>query len=237
MPARVPAYSHEHHRDLQGGQARAAVFGISDGLVSNVALILGLAGGGASAGVVRLAGLAALVSGAVSMASGEWTSMKAQRELQEREIEAERRELARNPEGERRELVAIYRSRGVGAREAEQVAGELMQTPATALATHTREELGIDPDRLGSPAGAALWSFLSFALGALLPILPWIVGSGDGARVASLVVGVIAAATVGVVLARLAELSPVRVAARQAGVLVLACAATTLIGELVGVTV
>ena len=158
--------------------ARAAVFGASDGLVSNVSLILGVAGADPGAGVVRLAGLAGLIAGAVSMAAGEYGSMKAQQELLERELAVERRELERNPHVETVELTQLYQSRGVDPDLARQLAQEVMVDPETALRAHAREELGIDPDALGSPVRAAASSFVSFSLGALLPLLPWFVTSG-----------------------------------------------------------
>jgi len=229
----APDHTH-HHRDVTSGQARAAVFGISDGLVSNVSLVLGVAGSGADASIVRVTGLAGLVAGAVSMAAGEWNSMKAQQELLQRELELERRELLRNPEGERRELAAIYEARGVRRAQARAMAEELMRDTDVALETHAREELGINPHELGSPLGAAFWSFLFFALGALVPILPWFAGSGDAARAASLALGIVAAVLVGTALARLTERSPLRQALRQAGVLVAASAVTTAIGSAVG---
>src|SRR3954452_13895661 len=136
-----------HHRNVKGGAARAAVFGISDGLTTNVSLILGVAGAAATTGAsfVRLAGVAGLVAGAFSMAAGEYVSMRAQSELLERELELERREIRRRPENERRELAAIYRSRGVDPSMADEMATELMRDPEMALETHAREELGIDP--------------------------------------------------------------------------------------------
>src|SRR5690348_1016432 len=159
-----------HHRDIQGGAARAAVFGVSDGLTSNVSLILGIAGANPTSGFVRLAGLAGLVAGSFSMAAGEYLSMKAQTELFEAELDLERREIDRRPESERRELAAIYRSRGVDRDTAEKLATEMHRDPDLALETHAREELGINPDSLGSPVQAAVSSFLSFAVGALVPL-------------------------------------------------------------------
>ncbi|MEA2273221.1 MAG: vacuolar iron transporter family protein, partial [Solirubrobacteraceae bacterium] len=131
-----------HHRNIQGGVARAAVFGISDGLVSNIALVLGVAGAGPAPSVVRLAGLVGLVGGAFSMAAGEYVSMRAQSELLEAELELERREIARRPDNEQRELAQIYRSRGVAPDVADRLAAEMMSDPQLALETHAREELG-----------------------------------------------------------------------------------------------
>src|SRR3954451_9970105 len=191
-----------HHREIDRGTARAAVFGVSDGLVANVSLILGVAGANPGAGIVRLAGLAGLISGAVSMAAGEYVSMKAQTELYERELELERRELLRNPHVETVELTQIYQSRGVDPDRARELAQQMMADPDMALQTHAREELGIDPEKLGSPTGAAISSFFAFAIGALVPLLPWFFGSGTAAVIASVVLGFIASAIVGTLLAR-----------------------------------
>jgi VIT1/CCC1 family predicted Fe2+/Mn2+ transporter len=228
--------SEHHHRDVYGGVARAAVFGASDGLVSNVSLILGVAAADPGAGVVRLAGLAGLIAGAVSMAAGEYGSMKAQQELLEHELALERRELARNPHVETVELSQLYQSRGVDPELARQLAEGVMVDPDTALRAHAREELGIDPDSLGSPIGAAWSSFLAFSFGALLPLLPWFVTSGTTAIVASVALGLIGAAALGVALARFTMGSPVRLAARYVTIAVLAGAVTYGIGSAVGVS-
>src|SRR5205807_6500123 len=145
------AQGRSHHRDIQGGAARAAVFGVSDGLVTNVSLILGMAGANRGSAVVLLAGLAGLIAGSISMASGEYVSMRAQRELWERELEMERRELGRRPHVEEVELSLIYQSRGIDPDLAGQMASEMMRDPELALQTHARKELGIDPDALGEP--------------------------------------------------------------------------------------
>jgi VIT1/CCC1 family predicted Fe2+/Mn2+ transporter len=199
-PSGGPQPDH-HHRAVQGGSARAAVFGVSDGLVTNVSLILGIAGAHPAGGVVRLAGVAGLVAGAFSMASGEYVSMRAQTELFERELALENHEIRTRPEGERRELVRIYESRGVEPEVAGHLASEMMRTPELALETHAREELGINPSALGSPIKAAGSSFATFALGALLPLIPWLVTRGTTAELASVVVGAVAAVAVGVALA------------------------------------
>lgn len=224
-----------HHRDVTGGQARASVFGVSDGLVSNVSLILGVAGAEPSGSLVRLAGLAGLVAGAVSMAAGEWVSMKAQAELLERELEMEAIELHRNPAVEHAELAAIYRSRGVPAEVADDLATAMMRDPDVALETHAREELGIDPASLGSPVGAALSSFVAFALGAVLPLLPWFFASGWGATIASVVLAGAGAVAVGFALATFTGRSRVRSAARQVLIATVAATVTFLIGSALGV--
>jgi VIT1/CCC1 family predicted Fe2+/Mn2+ transporter len=226
-----------HHRNWLGGGARAAVFGVSDGLVTNVSLILGMAGAHASQGVVRLAGVAGLVAGAFSMAAGEYLSMRAQRELLEHELEFERREITNRPEGERRELVRIYESRGIEPVLARRLADEVMRDPELALETHAREELGIDPRALGSPPQAAFSSFAAFALGATLPLVPWLVSGGALAALASVAIGVVFALGVGALLALLTGRPRVRVALRQLLVTAVAAAATYGVGRGVGVHV
>ena len=225
------------HRDVQGGAARAAVFGVSDGIVSNVALILGIAGASTDPAFVRVAGVSGLLAGAVSMAAGEYISLKAQAELVERELEIERTSIAEDLEGETAELAALFVHRGLTAEHAERVAAELMSDPEVALEIHAREELGVDPNQLGSPVSAALSSFSAFALGAFVPLIPWLLGGGDGAMWASAVLGVTAAAVVGAVLARLTERSMLRTVARQVLVAAGACTATYLIGGMLGASV
>lgn len=226
---------HEHHhRNVQGGAARAAVFGISDGLVSNVALVIGVAGAHPAASVVRLAGIVGLLGGAFSMAAGEYNSMQAQRELLERELEIERRELRRRPENERRELVQIYRNRGIDRQLAEDLATEMHRDLDLALETHAREELGIDPEELGSPRAAAIVSFFTFAVGAVVPLMPWFF---TGARVAiwlSVVLGLVASVGVGVALSAFTGRSWFRTAGRQLLVGIAAAGVPYLIGRGVG---
>jgi vacuolar iron transporter family protein len=164
-----------HHRQLSGGGFRAALFGLLDGLVTNVSLILGFAGANPGHDVVRLAGLAGLVAGAFSMGTGEYLSMRSQKELYEYEINVERKALEDEPEVERLELRDLFISRGIDNELAERLSTDLMRNPDLALRTHTREELGIDPSATGSPWAAAFSSFLFFSLGAFLPLLPWIV--------------------------------------------------------------
>lgn len=165
------------HRDVNGGWLRPAVFGAMDGLVSNLALMTGVAGGSVSQQAVVLTGLAGLAAGAFSMAAGEYTSVASQRELVEAELDVERRELRRHPADEMEELAALYAARGVEPRLAREVAAQLSRDPEQALEIHAREELGVDPDDLPSPLVAAASSFGSFALGALLPVLPYLLGA------------------------------------------------------------
>ncbi len=167
----------EHHRDISGGWFRAGSFGVSDGLVTNVSLILGFAGAHPSHEVVRLAGLSGLVAGSFSMALGELLSMRAQKELFEYEIKVEREALANDPEEEQAELKAIFVGRGIDEELSTRLAADLMRDPDLALRTHAREELGIDPSAVGSPTTAALSSLIAFAVGAFIPLLPWLLTS------------------------------------------------------------
>ncbi|MFD4573726.1 VIT1/CCC1 transporter family protein [Streptomyces sp. NPDC058417] len=165
------------HRDVNGGWLRPAVFGAMDGLVSNLALMTGVAGGAVGREAIVLTGLAGLAAGAFSMAAGEYTSVAAQRELVEAELDVERRELRKHPEDEEAELAALYEGRGVDPDLARRVARQLSRDPEQALEIHAREELGVDPADLPSPAVAAVSSFGSFALGALLPVAPYLLGA------------------------------------------------------------
>jgi VIT1/CCC1 family predicted Fe2+/Mn2+ transporter len=198
-PARIHA---EHHRNVQGGAVRAAVFGVSDGLVSNMGLILGLAGAHPAPGVVRLGGLAGLVAGAVSMAAGEYNSMRVQADLLQRELDMEARELRRRPDVEIEELTGLYEKRGLPPDGARALAEAVMQDPDVALEAHAREEMGIDPNELGRPLSAAVSSLLAFSLGALVPLVPWFFGGGNAAILTSLALGVVAALIVGAVIGR-----------------------------------
>ena len=177
MTSEVEAEAHEHsHADVSGGWLRAAVFGAMDGLVTNTALVAGVGGGGAAPRAIVLAGAASLVAGAISMALGEYTSVKTQNEQLDLEVEKERRELERNPEGELAELTTMLRVRGVDDRLAERVAAQLSKDPDIALRLHVVAELGLNPDDKPSPWVAAVSSFLTFGTGALLPLLPYLFG-------------------------------------------------------------
>jgi vacuolar iron transporter family protein len=171
------AEAHDHnHADVSGGWLRAAVFGAMDGLVSNTALVAGVAGGGAAPRTVVLSGVAGLIAGAISMALGEYTSVKTQNEQLDLEVAKERRELEVNPEGELAELVQMLRVRGVEERLAREVALQLSRDPETALRLHIVAELGLSPEDKPSPRTAAVTSLLTFSLGALLPLLPYLLG-------------------------------------------------------------
>jgi vacuolar iron transporter family protein len=232
-----PATAHPefHHRDIQGGAMRAAVFGVSDGLVSNMGLILGVAGADPQPALVRLAGLAGLIAGAISMAAGEYNSMRVQSELLLRELRIEARELRRRPEHETRELADIYEQRGLAPDQAREVAEAMMSDPEMALEAHAREELGIDPQQLGSPPAAAVSSFVSFSVGAVIPLVPWFVTSGNAAKVASLVLGVVAAVVVGWLIGRSTERPIGRAITRQVLFTLVPALITFAIGNALGV--
>ena len=164
------------HRDVSGGWLRPAVFGAMDGLVTNVSLIAGVGGGGVSRHTILLTGLAGLAAGAFSMATGEYVSVSSQNELVGSEVAKERYELQHNPHGEAAELAAMYKARGVDADLADKIAAQLSKRPDSALQVHVREELGVDPHELPSPVVAAGASLLTFAIGALIPLLPYLLG-------------------------------------------------------------
>jgi len=227
---------HEH-RAVQGGTIRAAIFGISDGLVSNVALILGVAAASSSGSPVVIAGVSGLLAGASSMAAGEYVSMKAQNELIERELAIERESLANNPAMEVRELTALYAQRGLDQDRAQELAEAVHEDPEVALEVHAREELGVNPDDIGDPVGASISSFIAFAIGAVLPLIPWFITEGTAAMIASVTIGLVAAALVGIGLARFTERSPFRTAVRQMAWAAGACTVTYVIGELLGTQV
>jgi VIT1/CCC1 family predicted Fe2+/Mn2+ transporter len=175
MPKSVGDFG-ARHKGYGGGNLRAAVFGINDGLVSNASLIMGVAGAAASADMVLTSGVAGLLAGALSMASGEYVSMRSQREMFEYQIGLERDELREYPEEEAEELALIYQARGMQLDEARRVSRELVKNEASALDALAREELGLNPDDLGSPWGAAISSFLAFAVGAIVPLVPFFFG-------------------------------------------------------------
>ncbi len=169
------------HSSVSGGNLRAAVFGVNDGLVSNTSLIMGVAGASGDSKIILLSGVAGLLAGAFSMAAGEYVSMRSQRELFEYQIGLEREELEEYPDEEAEELALIYNARGLPLEEARRIAQDLMRDPEHALNTLAREELGLNPHDLGSPWGAALSSFLAFAAGGIVPLLPFLFGAGKNA--------------------------------------------------------
>ena len=223
------------HRSDRSGALRAGIFGISDGLVSNTALVMGFAGSGASRSTVLLAGIAGLLAGSFSMGAGEYVSMAGQREMFEREIALERAELEEKPEEELEELILIYRAKGLSTARAREIAQQIMSNREVALDTLAREELGLDPDELGSPWSAALSSLLAFAVGAFVVVLPYLITGGRGAFVAAVVLALAAMATVGASIGLVNGRSPVRSAVRQVVVGALAAGVTFGVGTLIGV--
>jgi VIT1/CCC1 family predicted Fe2+/Mn2+ transporter len=177
------------HKSYGGGTLRAGVFGVNDGLVSNTCLVMGVAGAAVEPSVLILTGVAGLLAGAFSMAAGEYISMLSQREMFEHQIAQEKDELERYPKEEAEELALIYAARGIPLEEARDVAAHLIANPEKALDTLAREELGLNPDDLGSPTGAALSSFIAFSIGASLPIIPFLLGLSHGVAVAATISG------------------------------------------------
>jgi VIT1/CCC1 family predicted Fe2+/Mn2+ transporter len=176
MPTSVSQVGERHRGGVSGGNLRATVFGINDGLVSNAALVMGVAGSGAAPSIVLMTGAAGLLAGALSMAAGEYVSVRSQRDMYEYQIALEKEELAEYPEEEAEELALIYEARGMDIEQARTFARSLLGNPDHALDVLAREELGLNPDDLGSPLGAASSSFLAFALGAVIPLAPFLIG-------------------------------------------------------------
>lgn len=227
----------KRHRGVSGGSnLRAAVFGINDGLVSNASLILGVAGASANSSVILLSGVAGLLAGAFSMAAGEYVSVRSQREMFEHQIGLERDELAQYPEEEAEELALIYAARGLSREDAQKLAKAIISDPAQALDTLAREELGLNPEDLGSPWGVAIFSFLSFAAGALVPLLPFFALSGGRALVISIGVTALALFAVGAAISLFTGRSAVRDGLRMLFIGAAAGALTYAIGKLLGVS-
>jgi vacuolar iron transporter family protein len=223
---------HHEHRDVSGGWLRPAVFGAMDGLVTNVSLIAGVGGGGGSQHAILLTGLAGLAAGAFSMAAGEFVSVSSQNELVQSEVDKERHELASNAAAEQIELVGMLRARGISAATARQAAAEISAHPDKALTVHAMEELGVNPSELPSPFVAAGASLVAFAVGAIIPLLPYALGY-DALWVA-LVLSAIAAIIGGGLVARLTARPFWRGALRQLVLGGVAAGVTYLIGLAVG---
>jgi vacuolar iron transporter family protein len=224
------------HRDVQGGTQRATVLGAGDGLLTNLSLVLGVAGASTNASTVRLAGVASLLAGAFSMAAGELVSVRAQQEMVEREVQVERQELADDPEGEQRELAGMYRAQGLSAEDASTVARILSSHPDIALDTHARLELGVDPQAPSSAWQAAVSSFLSFSAGAILPLFPWFFTEGGAAVIASVVIGAFAALALGAAIGIFSGRNVLSTALRQLTVAAIAAAVTYGVGHFLGVS-
>lgn len=228
------ARSEGRHRASAGGALRAGVFGVSDGLVSNLLLVLGVAGGTSDRNIILLAAVAGLLAGAFSMAAGEWVSVTSQRELHEREIGVEREELAAFPEEELEELILIYQAKGLSDTEARSLAKRIMSRPESALDTLVREELGLAPGDLGSPWVAAGSSFGAFAAGAFVPVVPFLFGAGTAALVAAAASSAATLALVGAAIGILTGRSAARGSLRLVGIAAGVGLISHLIGRLVG---
>ena len=215
---------------------RAAVFGINDGLVSNTSLIMGVAGATGSAHLVTVSGVAGLLAGAFSMAAGEFVSMSSQREFFERQIREEQDELERFPRQETEEMALIYQSRGIPLPEARKISEILMRDPKSALQAHVREELGLNPADLGSPLGAAVASFTSFAAGALVPLMPYLLPLHGEAPAGVAVASSAALFAIGATINALSGQAPLRGGFRMLGIGAAAAAITYGIGALLGVS-
>ena len=230
------ARSEGRHRAGIGGALRATVFGMNDGLVSNFSLVMGVAGGTHDNSIVILAGVAGLVAGAFSMASGEWVSIRSQRELYENELHIEQEELRAFPEEEREELELIYRAKGIGPDAARALVDNIMRRSDVALDTLAREELGLDPTKLGSPWVAAVSSFLAFSLGAAIPVIPFLVGSGTAPTIAAATVSLLALFAAGAATSIFTGRHAGRAGLRMALIGGVVATVTFFIGKVVGTT-
>jgi VIT1/CCC1 family predicted Fe2+/Mn2+ transporter len=240
MPHRIPSRLEEigqRHRNAGSGNLlRAAVFGVNDGLVSNASLIYGVAGASPEPSVIVLTGVAGMLAGAFSMAAGEYVSVRSQREMFEYQIGLEREELDEYPQEEAAELALIYEAKGVSKDEARRMAEALIQDPERALDTLAREELGLNPEDLGSPLGAAGSSFLSFIAGAVLPLLPFLFLSGSPALELSIAVTALGLFGVGAALSLFTGRQAIVSGLRMLLIGGTAGLATYFIGKLMGVT-
>jgi VIT1/CCC1 family predicted Fe2+/Mn2+ transporter len=237
-PHEGPAADEQSGPSGKSGAIRAAIFGVNDGLVSNAALIMGFAGADQERAVILLAGVSGLVAGAFSMGAGEYVSMRVQRELLERLLHLEAHELGSDHAGEQAELAEIYRRKGLDPDLAERVAEQLMRDPAVALDTHAREELGIDPNEgLGSPRGAAISSFLTFSIGAVIPLAPFLFLAGRAGTIAAAAAAASALVLVGGLTSRLTGRGVLLSAVRMLAIGMSAALVTYGIGALLGVSV
>ena len=231
---RPAAHDDGHHADVSGGWLRPAVFGAMDGLVTNIALIAGVGGGGVSPHSVILTGVAGLVAGAVSMGLGEYTSVRTQNEQVAHEVAKERRELERHPEAEAAELAGMWIQRGLPPDLARQAAEALGRNPDEALRIHAQEELGVNPHEVPSPWVAAFSSFFCFALGALIPLLPYLLGAT--VLWPALIVGGVGLFAAGAVTARFTNRTWWSSGLRQLVLGMAAAGVTFVIGDLIGVS-
>ena len=238
LPGSTVARVEGRHRAIGGNALRALVLGANDGLVSNLSLVMGVAGAALGGATVLVAGTAGLLAGALSMALGEWISVRSAREMYARQLAVERDELRLAPEEEELELALIYQAKGVPEADARLLASHLMRDPEVALDTMAREELGIDPDELGgSEWTAAFASFFAFALGAAIPILPFVIGSDMAVVVVSAALSATALFGLGALITVLTGQPALRAGLRQAAIGLAAAAVTFVVGTLLGITV
>ena len=222
------------HESKAAGILRPVVFGGNDGLVSNLALVMGVAGAGPAPGIIVLAGIAGLLAGAFSMAVGEYISVQSQRELLEYQVEFERTQLRDTPGQEYDILVGIYMGRGLTRDEAKHFADRMFAEPDRALETLVREEVGLDPRAIGSPISAAIGSFIAFTLGALVPVVPYLITSGPAAFWASLAASLVALFLLGLGVSQFTHRHPVRSGVRQLLLGLVAAVVTYGVGTLLG---
>lgn len=229
----------EHHAGMGSGNAlRAAVLGANDGLVSNLSLVMGVAGASFQSNTILVTGLAGLLAGACSMAMGEWISVTSSRELYARQLDEERREIRDEPGREHLELVRLYEGRGVRHETAVEVADAIMQSPDATLDVMAREELGIDPDELGGSAMVAAGSsFALFVVGAVPPVLPFAILHGSAAVITSLVLSGLALLLIGGLITSVTGRPPLRSAIRQLVIGLAAAGVTYAVGALIGVSI
>lgn len=227
---------HKHTSFNASSNLRAAVFGINDGLISNMSLILGVAGGNASPHFIILAGVAGLLAGACSMGAGEYISVRSQREVFEYQIAIEKKELEEYPEEEKEELSLIYQARGVPKDQADELAKLMIANPETGLNTLAREELGLNPDDLVSPFGAMFFSFFSFGIGAIVPLIPFLIGNHTWNLLVSIIITAITLVIIGMILSLFTNRNPFILGLRMLCVGVIAGALTFVIGKLLGIT-
>ncbi len=233
----APGAQEKRHRGASsGGTLRAAVFGVNDGLLSNCSLLLGVVGAAPSGKIVILTGVAGMLAGAFSMAAGELVSVRSQREMFEYQIGLERAELAEYPAEEEKELALVYAARGLSAAEAAAMAARVMSDPARALDTLAREELGLNPDDLGSPWGAAISSFTAFAIGAAIPLAPFVLASGTRALLAAIAITGVTLFAVGAAISLFTGRSAVRDGLRMLAIGAAVGALTYSIGRVMGVS-
>lgn len=227
----------KRHRGMgSGGNLRAAVFGVNDGLISNASLIMGIAGATSGNAMILLSGAAGLIAGAFSMAAGEYVSVRSQREMFEYQIGLEKEELDHYPEEEAEELALIYEARGLAREDAVRLAKQLTADPDRALDTLAREELGLNPEDLGSPWGAALFSFSAFAVGASIPLLPFFFATGATSMTIAIVLTALSLFGVGATLSLFTGRNALWSGTRMLGIGCAAGAVTYAIGKALGVT-